>query len=131
MPTQLDYSARRFIRDGLAPVVILSLVLTPLAGEAQPAGKVCRIGFTGSLPNHPLADLLIEVLRDRGWTEGRDFVLERHSSGQNRDGAVVAAKELVEQRVDLIVSANTTHAFTGKQVACRPDQRVHGGAVGG
>jgi hypothetical protein len=35
---------------GLAVILALSLALAPLAGEAQQAGKVYRIGWLGSFP---------------------------------------------------------------------------------
>jgi putative ABC transport system substrate-binding protein len=98
-------------------------LLTSLAGaiaatrdaEAQQAGKVYRLGFLSGLPSNPLLPRLVTALRDRGWVEGNDFVVESRSSEQDPKRAVALAAELAAQPVDVIVTVNTAHALAAKQ----------------
>jgi hypothetical protein len=67
---------RRFLLTSLA-----GALAAPLAGEAQPAPKVARIGvlYAGSTPTDPY-NLYItafkEALRRLGWVEGQNLVVE-------------------------------------------------------
>jgi putative ABC transport system substrate-binding protein len=83
--------------------------------KAQQAGKVFRVGFLSGLANHPMTPRLVTALRDRRWVEGRDFVLETRSSEQNPQRAEAMAKDLIDQRVDVIVTVNTAHAVAAKR----------------
>jgi putative ABC transport system substrate-binding protein len=72
-------------RIGLAVVLTLSLILAPLAGEAQEAAKVSRIGFVS--PYSADFDATWRAgfrkgLRDLGYVEGKNIVIEeRHFGG--------------------------------------------------
>jgi putative ABC transport system substrate-binding protein len=80
---------------GLAVVLTVSLVLEPLAAEPQQTEKVYRLGYLeeGSakapLPGY---GWLKQGLRDLGWTEGENLVVEaRFTEGKpERLAAVVA-----------------------------------------
>ena len=51
----------------------------PLAAEAQPAGRVPRIGFLGlTSPSDrpPLLDAFRQRLRELGWVEGQNIVID-------------------------------------------------------
>jgi putative ABC transport system substrate-binding protein len=95
---------------GLAVVLTLSLTLAPLAAEAQPTGKVYRIGFLGNstaaLETH-LVGPFRDGLRDLGYLEGRNALIEyRWAEGQyERFPALIA--ELIALKVDVIVTAGT------------------------
>ena len=91
--------------------LVLALVCffgAPLAAEAQPAGTVARIGFLGGgLPSTSKANIegLRRGLRDLGYMEGRDFILDfRWGEGRN-DQLVELAAELVRAHVHVIVTA--------------------------
>jgi putative tryptophan/tyrosine transport system substrate-binding protein len=56
-----------------------SAVAWPLAGKAQVAGKVWRIGivFTNSLATYSSNHVaFLQGMRDLGYVEGKDFVVE-------------------------------------------------------
>src|SRR4029453_4530368 len=94
---------------GLAVVLPLSLMLTPLATEAQQAPKVARIGYlAGNLaatPHRPEA--FRQALRDLGYVEGRNVMMEyRDAEGKIERLPALAAK-LVALKVDVIVAAGT------------------------
>jgi putative ABC transport system substrate-binding protein len=64
----------------LATAVIHLLVAAPLAADAQPTGKVYRIGFILAAAANETGHLmkaLNEGLRELGYVEGRNVVFER------------------------------------------------------
>jgi putative ABC transport system substrate-binding protein len=92
----------------------LSALAAPLAAEAQQAGKIYRIGMLWNTPNPPMEGVLLQGLRELGWLEGQNFVLERrYSEGRDERHPALAA-ELVRLRCDLILTAGTPAAFAAK-----------------
>jgi ABC-type sugar transport system substrate-binding protein len=96
----------------LAVVLAGSLVLAPVAAEAQPPDRVRRLGLL--LPyvqTDPQAQARVNAFRaalqERGWTDGRNIRLEfRYSEGQpNRLPALAA--DLVQQNVDVLLTASS------------------------
>ena len=85
------------------------LLAAPLAAEAQPAGKVWRIGLL--LPGPSSANLVKgpfrQGLSDLGYVEGRDFVMEYGWAEGHEDRLPALAADLVRARVDVIVTAGT------------------------
>ena len=63
---------------GLAVILTVCLTLAPLAGEAQAAGKVPRVGVlaNGSAATSPPVDAFRQGLRDLGYVEGQNLALE-------------------------------------------------------
>src|SRR5205823_2572596 len=92
---------------------LLALVgaLLPVAGLAQPADRIRRIGYfttaTGA-PEEPLGVLetraLVEGLRELGWADGRNITIDHRFSGYGRERIRTTAKELVAQKPDVILS---------------------------
>ena len=90
---------------GLAVVFALGLALGPLVAEAQPAGKVPRIGlFHVGLDHDPpgLAPLR-QSLRRMGYEEGRNIRLDYRNQA-DEDAARATARAFVRERVDLMVA---------------------------
>ena len=60
------------------------LLVAPLAAEAQQAAKVARIGYLSpSLASSPhLRDAFLQGLRDLGYVEGRNVVIEPRCRGE-------------------------------------------------
>jgi putative ABC transport system substrate-binding protein len=91
---------------GFAVVLAVNLALAPLAAEAQPAGKVHRIGYL-AVARSPLDDAFRQRLRDVGYADGQNVLVEyRYADGRNERLASLAA-ELVSLNPDLIVSVTT------------------------
>lgn len=91
------------------------MLASPLAAEAQQAGKVSRIGLLG---NAPLTELVSNTfstgLRERGWVEGQNFVWERRfSEGRNERFSGLAA-DLVQAKPDVIIAHGTAAAVAAK-----------------
>jgi putative ABC transport system substrate-binding protein len=105
-------------RIGLAVVVALGLFHAPLTAEAQQAGKVWRIGvLTSGAKDAPTPGIaqLTRGLRDLGYVDGRNFVLEvRYAEGRT-DRFAALATELVDLKVDVLVAVSTPGALAAKQ----------------
>lgn len=89
----------------------------PFAGLAQQAGKVWRIGYFDFGTKQSMVDAgryvaLIEGLRERGYVEGRNFLLEARFTDGNTDQLNEFAAELVRQKMDVILTfgAPASHA---------------------
>ncbi len=89
---------------GLISTLVLGLLAGPLPVEAQQAGKMHRIGtlHMGSTTG-PASAAFFERLRDLGYAEGRNIVIERRYAHGNRDRLAKQAAELVRLNVDVIV----------------------------
>src|SRR6266571_670661 len=103
---------------GLAVILTLSLNLAPLAADAQQAAKVPRIGFLGNSTAALEANLVgpfREGLRDLGYKEGQNVVIEyRWAEGKyERFPALIA--ELIALKVDVIVTAGTPASLAVKR----------------
>jgi putative ABC transport system substrate-binding protein len=93
-------------RIGLAVVLTLSLILAPLAGEAQEAAKVWRIGFVS--PYSADFDATWRAgfrkgLRDLGYVEGKNIVIEERHFGGRLERFPALAEELVRLKIDVLV----------------------------
>src|SRR5437867_4451626 len=88
--------------------LLVSLLAVPLVAEAQPPGKVYRIGFlsTDPPPAHRW-DALLDGLRERGYREGQNLVFERRFSEGNAERFPAFAAELVRLRVDCLLVTTT------------------------
>jgi putative ABC transport system substrate-binding protein len=80
------------------------LLAAPLAAEAQPAGKVWRIGYLSPAEGHnPIDEAFERSMKDLGYIEGQNIRLERRYTAGHSDQYVGAAADLVRLNVDLIV----------------------------
>jgi putative ABC transport system substrate-binding protein len=71
---------------GLAVVLTVGLVLAPLAAEAQSAGNARRIGYLGPPPSTGgLLEAFQQGLRELGYIEGRNIIIEYRYTGSGRD----------------------------------------------
>ena len=102
---------------GLAVVIALCLALAPLAAEAQQAAKVARIGYLATnLAGNPRGrDAFRQGLRDLGYVEGRNVVIEYRDAEGKIERLPALAVELVALKVDVIVTASTVAALAAKQ----------------
>jgi putative ABC transport system substrate-binding protein len=102
----------------LAVTLAFALLATPSAAEAQQAGKVHRIGcIPGGLlaPRMPQWDAFRQRLRELGYVEGQNIVLEFR--GPEQEGAPYddLVADLVRLNVDVIVATGTPAALAAKR----------------
>ena len=92
---------------GLIGILALTFLSVRLPAEAQQAGKVYRIGYlrtgSGSLTTSPAYMLFRKGLRELGYVEGQNFVIESRSTEGKRERRREIAAELVRLKVDVIV----------------------------
>ncbi len=82
------------------------------AATAQLAGSVRHVGIltAGVLPTiTPPA--LVDALRERGWVEGQNLVFDRRGGDGNSERVPALAAELVQMKVDVIVSFGAVAAI--------------------
>jgi putative ABC transport system substrate-binding protein len=103
---------RRFLLTSLA-----SALAAPLAAEAQQAAKVARIGYlAGDLAGSPqLPEAFRQGLRDLGYVEGRNVVIETRDAEGKRERLPALAAELVALRIDVILAVSTLEALAARQ----------------
>jgi putative ABC transport system substrate-binding protein len=99
-------------RDFMA-IVSSALAARPLGAYAQEPGKVWRMGFIGQ-GYEKFYDALFEGLRDFGYTEGRNLVVERRYAEGHAERFPEFAAEMVRLKVDIIVVSTTPAALAVK-----------------
>ena len=99
---------RRFIGALASGVIAASF-----AADAQPTEKVWRIGNLGRSPagtspeSERVLAAFMQGLRDNGFVEGKNIVLERRAMGSQVDPAPALVAELIGLRVDVLVILST------------------------
>jgi putative ABC transport system substrate-binding protein len=103
-------------RVGRAFLLALGLgLVTGSPGEAQAPGKVWRLAMLVTLPRsagHYQA--LEQRLRELGYVEGRNLVIDFRTADGQLDRLPALAAELVARRPDVLVSAATAGALAAK-----------------
>jgi putative ABC transport system substrate-binding protein len=96
----------------------LGLLGVPLTAGAQPAGKSHRIGFLGVGSREGRAFLIegfLQGLREHGYVEGRNIIVEYRFSEDRNDRLPALAAELVDRKVELILASGTPASFAARQ----------------
>ena len=103
---------------GLAVVLAVGLTLAPLDVEAQQAGKVPRLGilwpYSSSIAA-PFAEAFRQGLRDAGYVEGRNILVEERWAEGSFDRLPSLAADLVGRRVDIMLVASTPAVQAAQQ----------------
>src|SRR5262249_48594802 len=106
-------------RIGLAVVLARGFTLAPLAGGAQQAGKVYRVGVLSGAPREAFTSFqtaLEAAFRELGYVQGKNIALEYRFAGGQIDRLPRLATELVQLPVDVIV-AGTNPAIAAAKAA--------------
>ena len=104
---------RRFLLTSLA-----GALAGPLGAGAQQAGKIFRIGYLSAspgTPNAPTVEAFREGLRDLGWVEGHNVVMEYRWADGHFERLPGLAAELVRLKVDVIAASPTPAALAAKK----------------
>lgn len=99
------------------------LLAAPRVARAQQAGKVYRLGILEAVPaaqNAANLDALRKGLRDLGYVEGRNLVIEYRSADGRAERFPDLTSELVRLKVDLIVTRGTPAAMAAKNAGTIP-----------
>jgi putative tryptophan/tyrosine transport system substrate-binding protein len=97
---------RRFLLTSLA-----SAIAAPRAAEAQQAGKVDRVGILTNKASDPAEARLWQAfrsgLRERGWIEGQNILIEFRAAEGNTARLPELAADLVRLKVDSILARSS------------------------
>src|SRR5262245_61903854 len=108
------------MRRAILAIITLAFgvhVASPV-GHAQPTQRVYRIGLLGSQSSQASDDYiwapLLEGLRELGYAEGKNLVIERRYAQQALERLPVLATELVQLKVHVIATSSTPAALAAK-----------------
>jgi putative tryptophan/tyrosine transport system substrate-binding protein len=93
-------------------------VALPLAARAQPMAKVWRVGMletTAATLNAANLDAFRQALRQLGYVEGQNLIVEYRSGDGHIDRFPQLAAELVHLNVDIIITRGTPAALAAKK----------------
>jgi putative ABC transport system substrate-binding protein len=97
--------------------VLGSAAVWPASAQAQPA-KVARVGFLGLVSPSSHASRVAAFragLRDLGWMEGRNLVIEFRWAEGNYDRLPALAEELIRLNIDVLVTNGAAGALAAKK----------------
>lgn len=100
-------------------LAFIGLAIGSQASNAQQPRKIWRIGLliednTISLPNHHFLVPFIKRMRELGYVEDRDYVMEYRFADHNIVRLPVLAAELVALRMDLIIAIGTAPSIAAR-----------------
>jgi putative ABC transport system substrate-binding protein len=93
--------------------LLLLLLVAPLAAEAQQAGRIPRIGLLTNNPS-PHLQAFETGLRELGYVEGKNIVVERRNANGESARLPALAAELVRLEVDVIVAPDPPSTLAAK-----------------
>ena len=113
-PSMHSHSRRRLLQDSLA---LAGLSLLP--GCEKGPNPLPRIGFlaVGSREGRAfLIEGFLQGLREHGYIEGQNILIEYRFSGDRNDRLPELAAELIALKVDLIVASGSPASFAARKV---------------
>jgi putative ABC transport system substrate-binding protein len=119
----------------LGSLLMVVLLATPPAAGAQPAARVPRVGMlaNGSAAGSPPVDAFRQGLRDLGYVEGQNLILEIRWAEGRFERLPELAAELVRSKPDVLVTAGpygieaarrVTAAIPIVMITCDPAEGV-------
>jgi hypothetical protein len=109
--------SKRWFVSGLLALVLLAALSLSFGADAQHAAMPRRIGvlLVAWAPSDRQPQQLIEGLREAGYVEGRDVIIEWRFAAGDYGRAPALAADLVAKQVDIILTDSTPAALAAKQ----------------
>jgi putative ABC transport system substrate-binding protein len=110
--------AKRMIKQILICLLLTVFLATVFSAEAQQSAKVPRIGYlTGATPDGQSAriEAFRQGLRELGYVEGKNIVIEYRYAEENLDRLPALAAELVRLKVEVIVTGGGPNTRAAKE----------------
>jgi putative ABC transport system substrate-binding protein len=107
-------SRRQFVAGMGASSLGLLAGCGRLPGQAQAPAKIARIGYLAANSTSPAHQAFREELRELGWIEGQNILVEWRSPNTPEEWGTAAA-ELVRLPVDVILAPSGVAALAAKQ----------------
>src|SRR5881397_2196368 len=106
----------RGLRLAFGITLLLGGLFSPRAAGAQQAATAARIGYlaTDLAASPHLTEAFRQGLRDFGYVEGRNVVIEYRDAEGKFERLPALAAELVALKVDVIVASGTLTALAAK-----------------
>lgn len=133
----IAYGGRMIVRltvIRLASAVALLFPAGPLTAEEQPARKIPVVAVVsaaspaseqiGPDPINPAIRAFVHALRDAGWVEGRNIVIERRSGEGQQERLPAIFAELVARNVDVIAVSGAIGRTSLTQEAHRATRKI-------
>ncbi len=102
----------------VVPAFLLLCLGALVAGSnaigAEPSQKVARVGFVAPYSDDYSA--LWERLRELGWVEGKNLIIESRQAQGHIDKLPELMADLVSRRVDVIITVGTPAALSARRV---------------
>ncbi len=109
---------------GLPLLFILTTLFAPLAVEAQQAGKIPRVGWLSNQAPPPPPDRFFDAfrqgLRDLGYVEGRNIIIESRWAEGKLERLPPLAAELVRLNLDVMMVSGEVGIQAAKQAGTIP-----------
>ncbi len=105
-------------RRDFIKVIAGSATAWPLAARAQQAGKIYRIGFLANdptIPTQPAGEAFLDGLRESGFIEGKNVVIERRFAEAMVDRYADLVAELIRLNVDVLVTSASEATLAAKR----------------
>jgi putative ABC transport system substrate-binding protein len=101
--------------QALAAIVALAAA-TATAQQPQKIPRIAYVYLYEYGPSAPYIDDFRQGMRDLGWIEGKNIVVEYRNAGANPEKLAAIMRELVDSNIDLIVGACTPEAKAAQKV---------------
>lgn len=95
-----------------AALPLLALAASPVFAQQT---KIIRIGYLSNLIEKDSMAAFVNGLREHGYVEGRNIVIEWRTIAGERDRLPILAAELVRLKVDILVTGGMGSAVAAKQ----------------
>jgi len=113
-----SWPKRAAVAWSLSFPLLLSGSVMPCVVHAQPAGNVHRIGYLspGAVASHgPLFKAFLEAMRELGYVEGRNVVVEYRWAEGSSEKLTVLATELVRLKPAVLMTSGTPASLALKE----------------
>jgi putative ABC transport system substrate-binding protein len=108
----------------------LSLLVAPHTADAQPPGKVFRVGvLLPQFPSRPIYQVFTQRLQELGYVEGQNLALEVRAAEGQLDRLPALAAELVQLNPDIIFTYTTPGVLAVKQATTTIPVVIAGAAM--
>jgi putative ABC transport system substrate-binding protein len=99
----------------LAAAAAVLLLAGSVAAQAQQAARVYRIGYVSPTSPSPPFDAFRQALRELGYVEGRNVIIEARYAEGKRERLPELVAELIRLKVDVVVTGSTVSALAAKR----------------
>jgi putative tryptophan/tyrosine transport system substrate-binding protein len=96
-------------------VIAIALLISLWPVRTQAAERIWRLGFLSPATRDSFHDAFFKGLKELGYVEGRNFVLESRVAAANEKRLTEAAVQLAKRRVDIIVARGTQATLAAKK----------------